>query len=436
MEKLNINKILGRIDIEQQFCSTLNFFEENKKANTTKRGIYIYGAPGSGKTWFVNALLKKMNYDIIKFDAGDVRNKVAIETITKHNIADYTIISLFKKKKKKIAIIMDEIDGMNSGDKGGINSLIKLIRPKKTKKQKIETISISPIICIGNYHIDKKIKELIKVCVTIELKTPTKKQIGTILQMLMGNNIDISFLNQIIDYIQGDLRKLATTYNIYKSQHNIFKNKIIHHMFKSKVNNEDAKTIAKRIMNTKFKIKDHFLIMNETDRTSVGLLFHENIIDTLYDYDIQKTIPFYISVLENMRFADYIDRITFQKQIWAFNEMSSLIKTLYNNKLYHETYPNKKFFTPSEMRFTKALTKYSTEFNNMLFINNLCIQLDLDKKDLFSYFLHLRKKMSVEQIFELFNNPNYNIKKLDILRILRFLDRLCLENYNKESKKL
>ena len=40
------------------------------------------------------------------------------------------------KRKKKIAILMDEIDGMNGGDKGGINSLIKLIRPKKTKKQK------------------------------------------------------------------------------------------------------------------------------------------------------------------------------------------------------------------------------------------------------------------------------------------------------------
>ena len=32
-------------------------------------------------------------------------------------------------------------------------------------------------------------------------------------------------------------------------------------------------------------------------------------------------------VLDNMCFADYIDRITFQKQIWIFNEMSSLIKT-------------------------------------------------------------------------------------------------------------
>ena len=73
---------------------------------------------------------------------------------------------------------MDEIDGMNSGDKGGINSLIKLIRPKKTKKQKKENVSMIPIICIGNYHMDKKIKELMKVCNTIELKIPTQSSIS------------------------------------------------------------------------------------------------------------------------------------------------------------------------------------------------------------------------------------------------------------------
>ena len=33
---------------------------------------------------------------------------------------------------------LDEIDGMNNGDKGAIISLIKLIRQKKTKKQKLK----------------------------------------------------------------------------------------------------------------------------------------------------------------------------------------------------------------------------------------------------------------------------------------------------------
>ena len=31
---------------------------------------------------------------------------------------------------------MDEIDGMNNGDKGGLNTLIKLIRQKKQKNKK------------------------------------------------------------------------------------------------------------------------------------------------------------------------------------------------------------------------------------------------------------------------------------------------------------
>ena len=57
---------------------------------------------------------------------------------------------------------MDEIDGMNNGDKGGINELIKLLRAKKTKKQKLEDTTSIPIICISDYHNDKKIRELMK----------------------------------------------------------------------------------------------------------------------------------------------------------------------------------------------------------------------------------------------------------------------------------
>merc|ERR1711966_560658 len=146
---------------------------------------YIYGSPGSGKSHFINKILKDLNYDVIKFDAGDVRNKSIIETITKHNMSDKNIISMFKGKIRNIAIVMDEIDGMNSGDKGGINSLIKLIRPKKTKKQKKEQITMTPIICIGNYHIDKKIREMMKICTTVELKKPSNDNIRILIDLLM-----------------------------------------------------------------------------------------------------------------------------------------------------------------------------------------------------------------------------------------------------------
>ena len=427
MEQLNLNTILNRDTAEDKLKEILNLFEKNKHLMTARRGIYIYGSPGSGKTYFVKDILKKLDYDIILFDAGDFRNKTVIDTITKHNMSDTNILSLFKKKTKKLAIIMDEIDGMNSGDKGGINSLIKLIRPKKTKKQKKEDITMIPIICIGNYHIDKKIKEMMKVCVPIELKTPTSKQIETVVKLLMPK-LETCLMNNITTFIQGDLRKLKSTFDIYTNQQSILKNKLIHNMFQPKAYNEDTKVITKKLFNHAYSISDHIIIMNETDRTSVGLLFHENIIDVINHIDKKESIPFYLKILENICFADYIDRITFQKQIWIFNEMSSLIKTFYNNKIYHDTFKNPPVFNPPDVRFTKVLTKYSTEYNNMLFIQNLCNQLNMDKRDMFSYFINLRNKYSLEEIYELFDNENYSINKLDINRIYRYLDSYTTSN--------
>ena len=377
MDLLNFNNILGREQIANSIKNILSHFNQHKSDLTFKRGIYIYGAPGSGKTEFVLGILKELNYDIVKYDAGDIRNKSIIDAITKHTMADKSVISLLNKKAKPIAIVMDEIDGMNNGDKGGINALIRIIRPKKTKKQKNEEVTFNPIICLSSYHVDKKINE-------------------------------------------------SSIFKIYQNNCSLLKNEIIQDIFKPKSYNEDTKEITKKLLNQKFSISEHNTMMNETDRTIVGLLWHENIIDTFAKMPKQLSIPFYSKVLGNICFADYMDRITFQKQIWQFNEMSSLIKTFHSNKIYHDTFKKKAKFNPTEIRFTKVLTKYSTEYNNSLFIQNLCQQLGLDKKDTFSFFLELRNNHSEEDIYAMFES--YEIGKLDIVRIYRYLDKYTDKN--------
>ena len=332
-------------------------------------------------------------------------------------------MSLFHKKVKKIAIVMDEIDGMNNGDKGGINTLIKLIRPKKTKKQKLEETTINPIICIGNYHIDKKIKELMNVCNAVELKTPTKSEITEIIQQIIPDK-EAELRENIIQFVQGDLRKLNNIYNIYKNNQSILKNEIIQNIFQVKSYNDDTKKITQRLINHPFPIEEHSTLMNETDRTIVGLLWHENIIDVLGKQKTSISVPFYLKLLENMCFADYIDRITFQKQIWQFNEMSSIIKTFKNNKIYHDHFTTlgKKLpkYNPTEVRFTKVLTKYSTEYNNSIFIQTLCQQLGMDKKDMFAFFLNMKDK-NIENDAEIIET--FDITKLDINRIYRYLEK-------------
>jgi SpoVK/Ycf46/Vps4 family AAA+-type ATPase len=420
MDKLNVNEILNRQQEINKMKDTLRDFELNKHNCLFKKGIYVYGEPGTGKTTFVMDVLKEMNYDVVSYDAGDIRNKSIIDTITKHNMSDKNIMSMFHKNVKKIAIVMDEIDGMNNGDKGGINTLIKLIRPKKTKKQKLEEVTLNPIICIGNYHIDKKIKELMKVCNTIELKIPSPVQMTNVVKTLMPA-MEETLQQNIIHFVQQDLRKLKTIYNIYQNKNSILKNDIINRIFQVKTYNDDTKKITQKLINNNYNINDHSSIMNETDRTIVGLLWHENIIDVLGKMKTNVSMPVYLKLLNNMCFADYIDRITFQKQIWQFNEMSSIIKTFNNNKIYHDSFKKKPKYNPQEVRFTKVLTKYSTEYNNSLFIQNLCQQLGMDKKDVFSFFLDLKNKYEDNEISGLFEN--YEITKLDINRIYRYLEK-------------
>jgi hypothetical protein len=167
----------------------------------------------------------------------------------------------------------------------------------------------------------------------------------------------------------------------------------------------------------------------------VGLLWHENIIDLLGKVKKEESIPLYLQMLDNICFADYIDRITFQKQIWQFNEMSSLIKTFKNNMIFHKEFMSRHNYkyNPSEVRFTKVLTKYSTEYNNSIFIQTLSQELGMDKNDMFAFFLELRSKQlnesNLKALFE-----NYDICQKDIDRIYRYIDKYIKENVCDENE--
>lgn len=436
LKEIDLNKILEREWVFNEIKTILDYLKNNNNNIKDKKGIYIYGPPGCGKSQFVSDLLEKLDYDIIKYDAGDVRNKNLIETMNSNSVSNRNVLNMINRKERRLAIIMDEIDGMNNGDRGGITALIKLIRQKKTKKQLQENTTINPIICIGNYHMDKKIRELMKVCHTFELNRPTNNHIQTILSRIIPNDsIELhKYDDMVIDYIQNDMRKLEFIYNLYTKNQDFIMNGKITTILQKKTYNDDTKNITKNLINHYYPLEKHNIIMNETERTIVALLWHENIIDMFSKKEATRVIPFYMKVLDNICFADYIDRITFQNQIWQFNEMSSLMKTFYNNKLYHSEFPeNANMFQPSEVRFTKILTKYSTEYNNLIFITNLCQELELDKKDLLQYFQELRmfhKDRPIEKLLEMTNIFNDTlITKLDIKRIYRYLDK----NLKKES---
>ena len=333
---------------------------------------------------------------------------------------------------------MDEIDGMNNGDKGGLNSLIKLIRGKKTKKQKSELSTMIPIVCIGNTKNDKKMKELMKVCFTIELKPPTKKQIVDIIQMTMHGLAKDTY-DKITQYINFDLHKLQMCISLHKQNQNTFVKRIVNSLVCDKVKTECTKDTTKYLLNNRVQMDYHSHHINEADSTSISLLMHENIIDTFNNMPKCKSPKnirrLYYDVLKGQSDADYIDRLTFQNQIWILREINSMLKIVETNTKLHsfvseidnstksnksQKQNSKMLFNKDEVRFTKVLTKYSTEYNNLTFIGNLCQTLNIDREDLYAFFHNLKLKHSnMNEIYTILDN--FEIKKLDVDRMYRFL---------------
>jgi hypothetical protein len=118
--------------------------------------------------------------------------------------------------------------------------------------------------------------------------------------------------------------------------------------------------------------------------------------------------------------------------------MTQKVKQNKTKIIHNENQPFAPLFSKVEkvdndIRFTKVLTKYSTEYNNSLFIQNLCQELGMDKKDLLSFFMELKNKYDDNQLLCLFENND--ITKLDINRIYRYLDKYTKENAQGEDEK-
>jgi hypothetical protein len=408
---INYNDILNRNDIYENIKKEINYYEINKNTKKIiKNGIYIYGNHGIGKSMFIDGLLNELDYNVIKLCYDDLSSKNKIINLKTKYLSN-NIISIFKKEYKKKIILIDNLDIIKTINKGLIGELIKLVKPKK------KLINVI-IIFICNLSNDKKIKELKKNCICFKLNTPTNDEI----KILLNNTLDIEYLNSSLSYIKGDLRKIILLKKLYeKNEHNIND-----YLFKEILNensfNMDVKDKTNQLLNNKINLNNDFNFINETERTIVSLIFHENVVDILNKKSNSISLPLYQKILDNICYGDYIDRITFQKQIWQFNDITYLIKTYYTNYLLHNNIQNIKHI--NEIRFTKILTKYSTEYNNYIFIINLLIKLNIDKNDLFSYFIYLRNHHSLKSIENIIRQ--YDITLLEINRIYRYIDYLLI----------
>lgn len=106
------------------------------------------------------------------------------------------------KSLAKSLIIMDEVDGMSSGDRGGITAIINMIKNTKV-----------PIICICNDRSSEKIRSLAGHCLDIKFQKPMKnlviKRIKDIVEE-EGGRAEDKALDQLVETFQNDMRQILS----------------------------------------------------------------------------------------------------------------------------------------------------------------------------------------------------------------------------------
>lgn len=85
------------------------------------RAILLAGPPGVGKTTLVGALAAELGYECVEYNASDVRSSTQLAAI-REQLFNRTGI----RSGKPILILLDEIDGIVSGD--GVGEVVKLVK--------------------------------------------------------------------------------------------------------------------------------------------------------------------------------------------------------------------------------------------------------------------------------------------------------------------
>ena len=200
--------LVGNSEVYKRLCNFLINFNPNSDDKSYKKAVMLHGAPGIGKTSFAHVAATECGFDILEFNASDTRSKKMMQNTLSESFQSSTITSYFNKTvSKKKVIIMDEVDGLGAGDRGGNQQLILFI--KKTKV---------PVICICNDKSTPKMRSLMGYCEDLKYRKPTAQQIkAKLLKICKLERINIA--ENVFDLLSkstnGDIRQILNILNTF-----------------------------------------------------------------------------------------------------------------------------------------------------------------------------------------------------------------------------
>ncbi len=473
----NVSDIIGNSDAVNTITEWLKVFKNPTTAyKGFKNGLLISGPPGIGKTSTAHVLLNEYGYDVVEFNASELRTSKEICDKLDNILSGKSIKTMFIPNSKT-GIIMDEIDGIESKKEYSSNDIItylnfseneynKMVKidnkaEKKTtsKKKKQAPVLITsknpeefknkrcfngvwvnknPIICICNFT-NKNITSLIKNAVHVKFNLPTDYDIFTLLKRINDSEklgISEPILNLIVPHCQYDHRRtiyIMETLAIHIRNNNnqpINSNSII-----KLINNLGSKDIDVDIItavdNTfnRFDLDyDELLINYEADANFVPFIIHENFINFI-DKNTNNTFNEKIDLC-----LEYYDNLTnsqlFKNDFfgnWEYSDYIGIFSCVVPNYIIKKSrLKNTLIYTKYEK--SALISKYNYRFYNLKSINTISKKMNIDITNFQSLSGLVVHSIFIEteflpQVMQLFANYKMTFKNLEkTMKLSLFFD--------------
>ena len=354
-----------------------------KPAPRTPSSLFLYGPPGIGKTTLARLALEQAGYRVVEWNASQHRHKAAVEESLIPLLRSCNVADFFRPEgPRNLGIILDEIDGMSVGDKGGLSELVRILK---------EYNGHNAIVCISNEWMEKKFQPFLKLCKTFQISAPSPADVYALIKTQfekVPKHCDLMKLaTDLLAVHSGDLRKILQSVCEIKTDMANGTISVADVKNTIEIGLADAKALGSNRIRRSETIKSAVgqllrgsldmtteVPLNNNDLNLAGLHLHESLPTWICRFigNNERGYEVYKSVFQTILSSDRLDYYTFFFQHWTLFPLTYQAKLQAVNQLLFGHYAVNDAATSvwkdDDMEYTAVLSKQSMLYNQFRYL--------------------------------------------------------------------